>query len=194
MCARARAPCVPPPRRPLPPCRRRPAPVIAASYTNLKLVLQAPLPRVFDTTEEGTAPLEAEPGIVGQAVSIEGVTAAAQEMRQKLQQEVLHPLEQWLAAYRTIKVGPADLCGGGGVHTAPTAAHPTGRQPGGGRARGCEGVCASCVCASCDAWPCGPSAGPPATWPTCSSVTVGASTTQHAPSAARAGAPGKHLP
>lgn len=41
--------------------------------------------------------------LVGVNVNIEGITTAATEMKSRLQSEVLHPLEQWLSAYRSIK-------------------------------------------------------------------------------------------
>ena len=56
----------------------------------------------------GAAPVDREERVVGVNVNIEGIQTAHQEMRSRLQNEVLTPLEQWLAAYRCIKASSCD--------------------------------------------------------------------------------------
>ncbi len=70
----------------------------------LKSVLTSPLPRAHDETVLGVAPVDKDNYIVGMHVNIDSISAANSEMTQRLQSEVLQPLEQWLSAYRTIKV------------------------------------------------------------------------------------------
>lgn len=77
---------------------------IDVSFATTKGVLSAQLPRVFENAVDGALPTELEAGIVGQGVALDTITAATVDMRYKLQQEVLFPLEQWLSAYRTIKL------------------------------------------------------------------------------------------
>jgi len=79
----------------------------AATDTGLntvKTVLNSNLPRAYDEGVLGVAPVDKEERIVGINVNLEGVAAAQAELKARLQSEVLHPLEQWLAAYRSIKV------------------------------------------------------------------------------------------
>jgi hypothetical protein len=52
----------------------------------------------------GVSVVDKEERIVGINVNLEGIAAAQAELKARLQSEVLHPLEQWLAAYRSIKV------------------------------------------------------------------------------------------
>ncbi|GFR45226.1 hypothetical protein Agub_g6623 [Astrephomene gubernaculifera] len=69
----------------------------------LKAVLNSPLPRVYEMSDKGPVPVDKEAAIVGGGVSFETLTATAGDLKVKLQQEVLHPLDQWQAAYRMIK-------------------------------------------------------------------------------------------
>lgn len=66
-------------------------------------VLTAQLPRAYDETTTGLVPSDKEERIVGVNVNIDGISSANAELKQRLQEEVLHPLEQWLSAYRSIK-------------------------------------------------------------------------------------------
>ena len=76
----------------------------SGSLGTLKTVLTSPLPRAHDETEQGVSPADKDDFIVGMHVNIDSISAANTEMTQRLQSEVLQPLEQWLSAYRTIKV------------------------------------------------------------------------------------------
>lgn len=76
---------------------------ISSSMVTMKAVLTAPLPRAYDESVVGVAPVDKEEHIVGANVNIDSISAAGTEMLQRLQAEVLQPLEQWLSAYRTIK-------------------------------------------------------------------------------------------
>ncbi|KAL6748819.1 hypothetical protein V8C86DRAFT_2868504 [Haematococcus lacustris] len=76
---------------------------VEVSLGTVRGVLCTPLPRAYDEGPLGVSPVDKEERVVGMAVNIEAVTAAGAEMRGRLQNEVLHPLEQWLAAYRSIK-------------------------------------------------------------------------------------------
>lgn len=49
-------------------------------------------------------PKPAKQLVVGQGVNIKKIVDANVELKHNMQQEVLCPLEQWLSAYRTIKV------------------------------------------------------------------------------------------
>ncbi|GLC68551.1 hypothetical protein PLESTF_000704700 [Pleodorina starrii] len=69
----------------------------------LKSVLNSPLPRVYEMSDKGAVPVEREASIVGSGVAFDLLTATGSELKAKLQQEVLHPLDQWQAAYRMIK-------------------------------------------------------------------------------------------
>ncbi|KXZ54881.1 hypothetical protein GPECTOR_4g953 [Gonium pectorale] len=70
----------------------------------LKSVLNAPLPRVFEFGEKGPVAVDrGEGAIVGAGVAFDVLSASGAELKAKLQEEVLHPLDQWQAAYRMIK-------------------------------------------------------------------------------------------
>ncbi|PNH05624.1 hypothetical protein TSOC_008118 [Tetrabaena socialis] len=77
---------------------------IEGNLTILKTVLSAPLPRVYDMTDKGPIPVDKEAVMVGAGVSFDTLSAAGAELKAKLQAEVLHPLDQWQAAYRMIKL------------------------------------------------------------------------------------------
>lgn len=69
-------------------------------------VLKMPLPLVYEESPGGGAfPIadSKEERIVGVAVNLDDIANSAFEMRHKLHEEVLHPIEQWLAAFRAIK-------------------------------------------------------------------------------------------
>mmetsp|Transcript_13998 Transcript_13998/g.24544 ORF Transcript_13998/g.24544 Transcript_13998/m.24544 type:complete len:472 (+) Transcript_13998:83-1498(+) len=76
---------------------------VDGSFHTIKSVLGAPLPRAYDETAAGVALVDKEPRVVGVYVDVDGVTSATVEMKRRLHEEVLHPLEQWLSAYRMIK-------------------------------------------------------------------------------------------
>mmetsp|Transcript_6260 Transcript_6260/g.13714 ORF Transcript_6260/g.13714 Transcript_6260/m.13714 type:complete len:422 (+) Transcript_6260:115-1380(+) len=76
---------------------------VDAGILTMKDVMNAALPRAYDETVMGVEPVDKDERIVGTNVNIEAMSAASSEMKERLQNEVLGPLEQWLAAYRTIK-------------------------------------------------------------------------------------------
>ncbi|KAG2432535.1 hypothetical protein HXX76_008880 [Chlamydomonas incerta] len=76
---------------------------IDTGLSTVRTVLNAPLPRVMEMSDKGPVPVEKETGIVGSGVAFDVLTAAGSDVRSKLQAEVLHPLDQWQAAYRMIK-------------------------------------------------------------------------------------------
>uniref|UniRef100_A0A6T8PT08 BAR domain-containing protein n=1 Tax=Chlamydomonas leiostraca TaxID=1034604 RepID=A0A6T8PT08_9CHLO len=76
---------------------------IESGLGTMRTVLTSPLPRAYDETPIGVVPADKEERMVGVNVNVEGITAASSELKQRLQHEVLHPLEQWLSAYRSIK-------------------------------------------------------------------------------------------
>lgn len=51
----------------------------------------------------GIEPMDPTEHIVGQNVQCEALPQSATEMKTKMQEEVLRPIEQWLSAYRTVK-------------------------------------------------------------------------------------------
>lgn len=78
---------------------------IDGSFAVMKSVLNSHLPRVYATSIEGLAvPIDTEAGaIIGTGVNFPVIDEAANHTKNKLRNEVLHPLDQWLNAYRTIK-------------------------------------------------------------------------------------------
>lgn len=78
---------------------------IDGSFGVMKGVLNSHLPRVYATSTEGLAvPVDTDAGaIIGTGVNFAVIDEAANHTKNKLRNEVLHPLDQWLNAYRTIK-------------------------------------------------------------------------------------------
>ncbi|MEW5306859.1 MAG: hypothetical protein WDW36_009297 [Sanguina aurantia] len=76
---------------------------IEVTLNTTRGVLAAHLPRVFEATKDGAAAPPQEAGLVCEGVDISAICDSNVEMKHKMQDEVLHPLEQWLAAFRTIK-------------------------------------------------------------------------------------------
>ncbi|EFJ51145.1 hypothetical protein VOLCADRAFT_87928 [Volvox carteri f. nagariensis] len=77
---------------------------IEGNLVVLKGVLNSPLPRVYEMTDKGAVPVEKEASVVGMGVAFDALGATATNLKAKLQQEVLFPLDQWQAGYRMIKV------------------------------------------------------------------------------------------
>ena len=74
-----------------------------------------PLPLVYEESPGGGAfPVceSKEERIVGVAVNLDDIANSAFEMRHKLHEEVLLPIEQWLQAFKAIKVRPTTGCRG----------------------------------------------------------------------------------
>lgn len=86
-------------------------PLPAAALATMRSVLAARLPRAFDETGAGVAAVDEEERVVGVAVNHDAIASAGLEMKQRLTDEVIFPLQQWLAAYRSIKArGGAHAC------------------------------------------------------------------------------------
>eukprot|EP00201_Polytomella_parva_P017152 CAMPEP_0175058940 /NCGR_PEP_ID=MMETSP0052_2-20121109/12137_1 /TAXON_ID=51329 ORGANISM="Polytomella parva, Strain SAG 63-3" /NCGR_SAMPLE_ID=MMETSP0052_2 /ASSEMBLY_ACC=CAM_ASM_000194 /LENGTH=326 /DNA_ID=CAMNT_0016324397 /DNA_START=44 /DNA_END=1020 /DNA_ORIENTATION=- len=79
------------------------------NFSNLKLVLSSPLPRVFDDTGNGLVAIEDDAKLIGHGVNIEGLSNASEDLKKRLEEEVLLPLRQWVAAYQAIKERMAKL-------------------------------------------------------------------------------------
>eukprot|EP00798_Chlamydomonas_sp_ICE-L_P021989 gene21989-29047_t len=75
----------------------------------IKTVLTTTLPKIYDEPEPGLGahPVDNRDYIVGTNVNMELLNSAGSSMRQRLEEEVLTPLGQWLEAYKSIK-GLAD--------------------------------------------------------------------------------------
>ncbi len=74
----------------------------------LKTSLSTPLPRAYDCTQSGgSAPYGTGPQLLlgGNAVADpEALSAVGADLRRRVEEEVIAPLEAWLAVYRSIKV------------------------------------------------------------------------------------------
>lgn len=81
-----------------------PSPLPAGSMVVMKGVLNAPLPRVYEVSDKGPLPVDRETQIVGHGVNFDELTSSCSTLKERLATEVLHPLGQWLNAYREIKV------------------------------------------------------------------------------------------
>ncbi len=74
-------------------------------FTSLRNILISPLPRAYEVGQNGApVPLEEEPRAIGLNVDIDKVTGSAQDMKRRLETEVIQPVQEWMVAYRTIQV------------------------------------------------------------------------------------------
>ena len=74
-------------------------------FTSLRNILISPLPRAYEVGQNGVpVPLEEEPRAIGLNVDIDKVTGSAQDMKRRLETEVIQPVQEWMVAYRTIQV------------------------------------------------------------------------------------------
>jgi hypothetical protein len=79
----------------------------------------APLPRVYEEGHDGHAvPSEAEAAMIGGDVQVERLSTSAQDVKKRLDVEVLQPIKQWTVAYRTIAVSRRGIA----VHIPATRA------------------------------------------------------------------------
>lgn len=77
--------------------------------TSLRNILVSPLPRVYEEGLQGPVPSEDEPRMIGGNVQVERISGASQELKKRLEQEVIQPLKAWLDAYRTVEVRIKEL-------------------------------------------------------------------------------------
>ncbi len=85
-----------------------------------KSVLLSPLPRAYDEVPAGVLPVDRDQHLIGLNVHADGLMTASREVKERLQQEVLLPLEQWLTEYRNTKVG---RCTHTHIHTQQAHTH-----------------------------------------------------------------------
>jgi hypothetical protein len=78
--------------------------MLADGLTTMTKVLEEPLPKAYADSALGVAPVDPTDRPVGQNVRGDVLTMQAESIKTKLEEEVLQPLEQWLNAYKTIKV------------------------------------------------------------------------------------------
>lgn len=77
---------------------------VEATFGNLRSIMLSPLPRVYEEGHNGVAvPCEPEPTMIGGNVQVERLTTAAQDLKKRLETEVIQPIKQWMVAYRTIQ-------------------------------------------------------------------------------------------
>lgn len=74
------------------------------TLASTKGILCFPQPRSYEETHEGASPTSDETLPVRAGIDTHRIAAAIVELKRQVQQEVMYPLERWLAAYRTIKV------------------------------------------------------------------------------------------
>ncbi|EFJ46717.1 hypothetical protein VOLCADRAFT_105381 [Volvox carteri f. nagariensis] len=75
---------------------------IDAKFTNLRNILSSPLPRAFEEGRDGAVPCTEEPKLIGQGVGVEILQQAANDLKARLDEDVIKPLRSWLIAYRAV--------------------------------------------------------------------------------------------
>lgn len=75
---------------------------IESHFRNLRGILISPVPRIYDTQNDVTAPLEDEVRMLGANMDVEAIPKAADDAKKRVHQEVMEPLLEWLSAYRVI--------------------------------------------------------------------------------------------
>eukprot|EP00798_Chlamydomonas_sp_ICE-L_P032559 gene32559-17223_t len=80
-------------------------PLVLAHLGDNRVTLGLGLPQIYDEPEPGLGahPVDNRDYIVGTNVNMELLNSAGSSMRQRLEEEVLTPLGQWLEAYKSIK-------------------------------------------------------------------------------------------
>eukprot|EP00798_Chlamydomonas_sp_ICE-L_P030029 gene30029-17923_t len=76
---------------------------VDGQFNSLKDILLSPLPRAWDMGANGPVPLELQPQAIGQNVNIDKILQSADEMKKRLEAEVIQPVKEWMVAYRTIQ-------------------------------------------------------------------------------------------
>ncbi|PNW71418.1 hypothetical protein CHLRE_16g653450v5 [Chlamydomonas reinhardtii] len=75
---------------------------IDAKFANLRAILSSPLPRTYEEGANGVVPVSEEAKLIGQGIAVDRLQESANELRQRLDDEVIKPLRSWLMAYRTV--------------------------------------------------------------------------------------------
>lgn len=73
------------------------------TFKNLKVMMLSPLPRVYDVDPEGRARAVGDEYLIGGNIDPNSISAAAVEVKQRLDLEVLKPIKDWTLAYNIIK-------------------------------------------------------------------------------------------
>lgn len=76
---------------------------VDSGLSTFKSVLNSPLPRAHDDTPAGIMPIEPVEHTIGLTVNADLLQVANADQQQRLRQEVIEPLEQWLSEYRKTK-------------------------------------------------------------------------------------------
>ncbi|GLI69667.1 hypothetical protein VaNZ11_014345 [Volvox africanus] len=76
---------------------------IDAKFANLRNILCSPLPRAFEEGRDGAVPCTEEPKLIGQGVGLEVLQQAANDLKIRLDEDVIKPLRSWLIAYRSVR-------------------------------------------------------------------------------------------
>ena len=71
---------------------------------NLRGILLAPVPRIYDESPDGAVTLEGQARPVGMGMDVEAIPRAAEEARIRIHTEVLDPLTEWMEAYKVLTV------------------------------------------------------------------------------------------
>lgn len=76
---------------------------VDSGLSTFKSVLNSPLPRAHDDTPAGIMPIEPVEHTIGLTVNADLLQVANADQQQRLRQDVIEPLEQWLSEYRKTK-------------------------------------------------------------------------------------------
>lgn len=79
----------------------------AGKFANMRNILASPLPRAYEEGLNGAVPCSDEPKLIGQGVGLDILQQAANDLRLRLDEEVIKPLRSWLVAYRSVCVSVA---------------------------------------------------------------------------------------
>jgi hypothetical protein len=67
-------------------------------------ILKSPLPRIYEEGREGPVPSDDPQKLIGGDVQIDRIKESADEMGQRLENEICVPVRQWLLAYNNVQV------------------------------------------------------------------------------------------
>mmetsp|Transcript_22125 Transcript_22125/g.48307 ORF Transcript_22125/g.48307 Transcript_22125/m.48307 type:complete len:388 (+) Transcript_22125:179-1342(+) len=77
--------------------------LVDGQFTNMRNILVSTLPRAYTEGVNGPEPIEDAVRLIGQGMNADKIIAAAQELKTRLESEVLQPVKEWMAAYRRIQ-------------------------------------------------------------------------------------------
>lgn len=83
-----------------------PLPRAAGNFTNLRNILLSPLPRAYEEAQSGVAVAcsEGDAKLIGQGIQADALLHVAQDLKNRLEEEVVKPLKHWYHAYKNIAV------------------------------------------------------------------------------------------